>query len=757
MTVRRYAAVLLSAALGCQRAASVAQSGAERPAADASPQYRMWNDYGGGPDQSKFVAFDQITKANVARLRQAWIYPSGDSVAYQLNPIIVDSVMYVTAKNNSLVAINAKTGREIWIHANLRGMTRRGINYWESADRSERRILFTTNNYLQAIDARTGQSIRSFGDSGIVDLREGLDRDPATIARIQPTTPGKVFENLLILGSSTGEDYLSSPGHVRAYDVRTGKPAWIFHTIPHPGEVGYETWPKDAYKYVGGVNAWGEMSVDLARGIVYVPLGSPTYDYYGADRTGANLFGSSLVALDARTGTRRWHFQFVHHDLWDYDPTAAPQLITVRRDGKIVDAVAQATKQGFMFVFNRLTGEPIWPIEERAVPPSDVPGEKAWPTQPFPAVLPPFARQTMTADDLTPIFLTPTERDTWTRRVNAARKGLYLPPSLTEETVAAPGAVGGANWGNTAADPSRGVVYVLNQDFPSFYRLERRGGRGAATQTASRGQTTFARECADCHGERGRGGSAPAIADSALRLNFGDFRFIVTSGGSQMPAFPHIDEPSLRDVYAYLLGRAPGSIAPPPAPVSDIRPSGPVVASGGALAGRAVSSGRGGVSGYPVGVDTPAVRYSTDYGLGHPYIMRPPWSTLIAYDLNRGTIKWKVPIGQDLHATEAGASNTGVPRGTQRNGMVVTPTGIVFATAKDGKVYAFDAEDGRVLWSGALPMGTEGLPSMYMLDGKQYLVVNATTPLTWGRQSREGGINSTYPRGVGGYVVFALP
>ncbi len=333
----------------------------------------------------------------------AWTYPTSDSLNYQFNPIVVDNVMYVLAKNNSLVALNASTGEEIWIHANLRGIARRGVNYWESADRKDRRLLLQMNNSLQAIDAQTGKSILTFGDKGLVDLKIGLGRDGSNV-RAQSSTPGKIFENLIMLGSSVGEGYLSPPGHLRAFDVVTGKLAWTFHTIPQPGEFGYDTWPKDAYKYAGGANTWGEMSVDAQRGIAYFPTGSPTYDYYGADRIGANLFGNCLLALDARTGKRLWHFQTVHHDLWDYDLTAAPQLITVTRNGKRIEAVALATKHGFMFVFDRVSGAPVFPIEERPVPKSDVPGEQAWPTQPFPTVLPPFARQTMTENDITRTF-----------------------------------------------------------------------------------------------------------------------------------------------------------------------------------------------------------------------------------------------------------------------------------------------------------------------------------------------------------------
>ncbi len=326
---------------------------------DSENTHTTWTDYGGGPDQSKYVALDEINKANVSELQVAWKYSTDDDRVYQWNPIVVDSIMYVLAKNNSLVALNAATGKEIWIHANLRGIAGRGINYWESKDRKDRRLLFQMNNYLQAIDALTGKSILSFGTNGLVDLKEGLGENSKTIARAQSGTPGKIFENLLLLGSAPGEGYVSTPGHCRAFDVVTGKLAWIFHTIPQPGEFGYDTWPKDAYKYIGGVNTWGEISVDEKRGIAYFPLGSPTYDYYGGDRIGSNLYGNSLLALDARSGKRVWHYQTVHHDLWDYDLSAAPQLITVNHKGKKIDAVAVAAKTGFLFVFDRGTGEPL--------------------------------------------------------------------------------------------------------------------------------------------------------------------------------------------------------------------------------------------------------------------------------------------------------------------------------------------------------------------------------------------------------------
>jgi quinoprotein glucose dehydrogenase len=749
---------------------------------DVGAQWRAaprgaWKDYGGGPDSSRYVPYDQITRANVSQLQVAWSYPTSDTNAYQFNPIVVDNVMYVLAKNNSLVALDAATGKELWIHANLRGIARRGINYWESADRGDRRLIFQMNNYLQAIDAKTGLSILTFGNNGLVDLREGLGRDPQTLTRAQSGTPGKIFENLILMGSSTGENYVSTPGHLRAFDVVTGKLVWTFHTIPQPGEYGYDTWPKQAYRYVGGANTWGEITVDEKRGIAYFPTGSPTYDYYGADRKGSNLFGNCLLALDARTGKRLWHFQVVHHDLWDYDLTAAPQLITVRRNGKTIDAVAQASKHGFLFVFDRVTGEPLFPIEEWPFPKSEMPGEETWPTQPIPTVLPTFARQTMTVDDLTTILLTPEERATWIERLKKARNGLFTPLS-TQETIAVPGAVGGANWGNTAANPAKGIVYILSQDFPSFYKLSENppnmpggpaaasastsAGAGAGSAVNERGRTLYEQSCQACHGaDRSGTPTGPTLTGLSARMRFDDFKQLVLAGRGHMPAFPSIEDEPMRALFTHVAGVPPGSTAGGDAP--PVKPDGPVVASGGARGGLDVPrspqrfDARG--AAYPDGVEAPKQRFYTGYGLSFPYIMTGPWSTIQAYDLNKGTVIWKRPLGQDLEATKAGQKDIGMPRGAQRQGMIVTPTGLLFATAKDGHVRAYDADTGEILWTGDLPNGNEGLPAMYEINGRQFLVVCATTGLTWGRSSREGGpwtqTNGMPPQSA--YVVFALP
>ena len=734
-------------------------------AAHADQDYKMWKDYGGGPDSSHFVDLMQIDKSNVNQLEVAWFYPTGDSRSYVFNPIVVDNVMYVQARNSSLVALDAATGREIWVHENLTGMATRGIAYWESKDRRDRRLIFAINNYLQEIDARTGKSILTFGKKGLVDLRQGLGRDPKTIPRVQPEAPGRVFENLILLGSSTGEAYLSAPGDIRAYDVRSGKLVWTFHTIPRPGEEGYNTWPKDAWKYAGGTNTWGEITVDEKRGIAYFPTGSPTYDYYGADRIGSNLFGNCLLALDARTGKKLWHFQMVHHDLWDYDNNAAPQLITVRHDGKLIDAVAQSTKQGFLFVFDRITGKPLWPIEERPVPKSNMPGEQAWPTQPFPTAPPPYARQSMTADDVNPFILTAEERAAWKERISKMRnEGLFTPPGF-EETISLPGARGGSNWGTNAANPAKGMVYLTTQDWPTIYKLgleDPLSARRASSLGSDQGRTIYERRCESCHGPDGKGsaGGPPPLAGSN-RLDLEAFRQVVVSGRGDMPAFADLDAAATGALHSFL--------DPPPRPNSGrfgetSPPSGSVVASGGAPGGLDIHeveprpSPLGGPP-YPAGVQAPSSRYYTDWGLypNQPYIIGPPWSAIVAYDLNTGTIKWRVPLGEDARAAEEGARDAGVFM-AERHGIIVTSTGLLFVATTDGKVRAHDEETGRVLWTGTLPAGSEGVPAMYEVDGRQYLVVPASSRINTGGGHRRPGDAAADPvTGTPGYVAFALP
>ena len=733
--------------------------------------YKVWSDNGGGPDNSHFSALNQITKQNVGQLDVAWSYPSNDTISYVWNPLIVGNVMYVLARNNSLVALDAATGKEIWIHEALMGIAPRGINYWESKDHKDRRLIFQKNSYLEEIDADTGKSILSFGTEGIVNLREGLRRYSTSgpLGRIQSNNPGKIFDNLLLEGSSTGEGFLSPPGDLRAFDVVTGALVWQFHTIPHPGEFGYDTWTKDAWKYAGGANTWGEISVDQKRGIAYFPTGSATYDFYGADRIGANLFGDCLLALDARTGKRLWHFQNVHHDLWDYDNTSAPQLITVDHKGKKVDAIAMAGKTGFLYVFNRVTGEPLWPIVERPAPKSDMPGEHAWPTQPIPTAPPPFAVQKFTAEDVNPYVLTPEERAHWRQVVDSAKnEGLFTPPSM-KDTVNMPGNQGGSNWGTTAANPASGIVYVMGVNEPAILKMSpempaRMGGR--ITGSAAEGKAIYQRNCQGCHGVDLRGnGNYPSLVDITTRIGPDTVRSTVNGGKGPMPSFSaDIKEADMNNLVAYLANPSAvggrGGRGGEAAQQDAEKLGGPVVASGGSPAGQVMAKAGAGVRAntpygsmggppYPEGVEAPTERYYTGYNImGN--IIKPPYSTLTAYDLNKGTIKWQVPVGDDLRALQEGAHDTGAIG--IRVGMVTTSTGLVFLAGGDMKIRAYDQETGKVVWTANLPGQSHGFPAMYEAGGKQYLIVNATSPP--GGRAPATTTSAAQPRG---YIAFALP
>ncbi len=730
------AALLLSLVAGCKSGTS-------------SYDHTTWSHYGGGPDQSKYFDAAEITKENVQQLQVAWMYNTGDSQSYFFSPIVVDTVMYVLAKNSSLVAVNIRTGKEIWIHSRLMGITRRGINYWESSDKKDKRLIFTLNNSLQAIDAVSGKSILSFGDSGYVDLRQGLDREPSSIRRMQAMMPGVIYKDLVILGSAPGENYFSAPGYVRAYNVVTGKLEWTFHTIPRPGEFGYDTWPKDAYKYVGGANVWSEMSVDTERGIVFLPLGSPTYDFYGADRIGANLFGNCLVALDAKTGKRLWHFQTVHHDLWDVDIASAPQLMTLNHNGKNIDAVAIATKNGFVFVFDRVTGDPLFPIEEKPFPASEMPGEQAWPTQPIPS-LPDFTRHEVTKETLNPYFPDSIKQQ-WYKRLDSGRSGLYIPHSDKYETITMPGALGGANYGNTGANPGKGMLYVMTQEYASIFKLNKVEPPkiNLSEDEIKRVKAFYTASCQTCHGVNMEGGLAPSLVNAGQRIFYEEFKNVTLNGRGQMPGVPHADEQTLMALYRYLGGN-PVRFNFPRMDTSK-KIDGPVVASGGAKikpdAKRAAP-----MSDYPEGVEHPADRYTTDYGLDWMALLSPPWSSLVAYDLNNGTIKWRQPIGEDSLYSK-GDKTTGAPSGVLRKGMVVTSTGIIFTTAKGGKLYALDADNGNILWETTLSHETNGQPLMFTVDGKQYLAVNATG--SFAKDSYNHAVKpGAAPRG---YVVYALP
>ncbi len=590
--------------------------------------YSNWREYGGSSDTAQYSSLNQVNASNVTRLKKAWTFSTGDAGKYFFNPIMVDGTLYVLARSNSIVALDAATGREKWSYspgADTKIITNRGINYWQSRDGKQRRLLFSSNHALRSIDAATGKPDLAFGKDGAVDLKEGLDRDPRALSLVQSTTPGRVFENLIILGSATNQGYGSAPGDIRAFDVLTGKPVWTFHTVPRPGEFGYDTWPKDAWKKVGGANVWGEMSLDLKRGILYAPTASAKYNFWGADREGSDLFADCLLALDARTGKRLWHYQMVHHDIWDYDDATAPKLLTIHKDGKPLDIVAQVSKQGFVWVFDRVTGAPVWPIEERPVPKSDMTEEKTWPTQPFPTAPPPFARQKFTVDDLSP-YLSADDRARFRDQILTARnEGLFTPPSR-RGTIQMPGNNGGANWGGAAVDPQKGTLVVVSKDLPCLLKLE---------------------------------------PDPALK---------------------------------------PGE------PVRYVSSFGFMIASDGLSA------------------------------------IKPPWTMLTAYDLNRGTIKWAIPLGDVSELAERGATATGTHY--PKVGPVITAGGLLFTGTRDRKVRAFSVDSGKLLWEAEVDAAIEGIPAVYQVNGKQYIVYCAAAQegLT---KDKQGPIR-------GAYVAFAL-
>jgi quinoprotein glucose dehydrogenase len=709
---------------------------------------KWWPGYGNGPDNSRFFASKQIDKSNVNQLQVAWTYPYSDSGGY---PIVVRGIIYGRGRNGSLVAVNAKTGKELWIRENMNGMSSRGVMYWESRDGRDQRLIFPMNSLLQELDAKTGRSVMSFGTNGVVDLRVGIDgRDPATIANIQSNTPGEVFENFVIVGSATGEGYMSPPGDIRAYDVLTGKLAWTFHTVPRPGEYGYDTWPKEAYKYIGGVNNWGEMTVDPQRGIVYIPLGSPTYDFYGVDRPGANLFGTSVVALDARTGKRRWHYQMVHHDLWDMDPSSAPALTTIRHNGRNRDVVALTSKTGWLYVLDRATGEAIWPIEERPFPRSEMLDEQSWPTQPVPSKPEPYIRHTFTVDDISP-YLPPSEAETFKQRLAAAaNKGVFTPISYSD-TVHVPTSNGGTLFGGTAAEPRTGAVYIIAHDNPGILRLIRPGqnaGRGGGGGSpVMPGQVLYQTNCQPCHGadRLGTDAGVPLVhaSDSpANNIVAGTFRFdaamlraAVTTGKGRMPAFPHLTGPDLDNLVAYLTappggrgGRGPGGFGrggaasgASGAPAELIAGSGsawvrPEAAGGG--------RGRGAAPPYPEGLPQYERPNINEYNTVGNRI-KPPFTSIVKYDLNQPGIKWRIPYGDDPALAARGITGTGTPGTT--NSLVVTESGLVFGAGGDSQVRAWDSETGKQLWSSQFGGGFLGSLVMYQMDGRQYLLVPAAS------------------------------
>ncbi|MEX2152620.1 MAG: PQQ-binding-like beta-propeller repeat protein [Gemmatimonadaceae bacterium] len=686
-----------------------------------------WHFTGGEPGNSRSSALDQINRGNVAQLRVAWTYRTGDVPAngrgeIQATPIVVDDILYTTTPALAVVALSADSGTLIWRFAPPArherppfGNVNRGVVYWASGD--DKRIFFTAGKRLYALDARTGRLVPAFGDSGSVDLAKGLSRDIGD-SYLVATSPGVIYKDLLIQGMRVDEGEGAAPGDLRAYDVRTGAIRWTFHTIPRPGEFGHDTWPANAWKTAGGANAWAGMAVDVERGIVFVPTGSATPDFYGGDRIGANLFANSLLALDAATGKRLWHFQAVHHDLWDRDLPAAPNLVTVTHNGRRVDAVAQITKQGFVFLFDRETGAPLHSIEERPVPPSDLSGEQAWPTQPHPTRPAPFARQSFTESDVAD--LSPSARDAAMKRFRSLRPySLWQPPSR-EGSIVLPGFDGGGEWGGAAVDTESGILFVNASDVPWIAQMRETARLPSATDQPRSGAAVYSATCASCHGGDRRGiDRAPSLVGIAARLSDNQLRQIIERGQGFMPSFAGLPEAEKNTLINYLLGLG--------APKIDMAVHARNIAE---LRTKPAKSPYE-FAGYERWRDSS----------GYPAI-RPPWGTLTAIDLNTGEHRWRIPLGEHPELTARGIAITGTE---QYGGPIVTAGGLVFiAATQDAKFRALDSETGKVLWEATLPAPGFATPATYAVRDKQYVVIAA-------------GGGKLGARSHDAYVAFALP
>jgi quinoprotein glucose dehydrogenase len=678
-----------------------------------------WRTYLGDKSASHYSVLQQITQANVSGLQVAWTWRSGDarpdSSQIQCNPLEIGGVVYATSAAMKLVALDAATGRELWRFEPLdpNGVNR-GLAYWSDGD--DRRILYGNGNWLHAVDARTGKLIESFGDHGRVDLSQGLGRDVTGMA-IQMNTPGVIYHNLIILSMRVGEGPgPAAPGHVRAYDVRTGKLVWIFHAIPYPGEPGYEAWPPDAWQREGGVNAWPGMTLDEEHGLVYCPIGSATFDFWGGNRIGDDRYADCLVVLDAGTGKLVWDYQFTHHDLWDRDPPAPPTLLDVWHNNQLVPAVAQVTKSGHVWVFNRLTGEHLFPVEEIAVPSSDLAGEVASPTQPVPLKPAPFARQNFTPDQITD--RTPEAHRAVLERYFHVRPHVPFGPPSKEGTIIFPGFDGGAEWGGAAADPS-GILYVNANEMPWILSMIDTSG------ATSLGQQIYLQNCTGCHGADRKGnpaGNIPALADVGKRLTRDQIMEVITKGRAVMPSWGFLTEAQRKAVVAFLLGEKP--------PAEETR------------GGQWDTYREDKVT--PGFVPPPYTHTGYNRWLdpdGYPAV-KPPWGTLNAINLNTGEYLWRVPLGIYPELIAKGYP----PTGTENyGGPLVTAGGVVFIGAtKDEMFRAFDRNTGRELWRTKLPAGGYATPATYSVAGRQYVVIACGG----GKMGTKSGDT---------YVAFALP
>jgi quinoprotein glucose dehydrogenase len=622
--------------------------------------------------------------------------------------------MYATSPQLKLVALAPESGKEVWRFDPFSGSQATGVNrgvvYWE--EEGVHRIYFSAGPYLYSLNADNGALNPEFGTAGRIDLRAGLGRDPSSLS-VWVTSPGVIYRDMLIQGTALGEGYDAAPGFIRAFNIHTGALVWTFHTIPQPGEFGYDTWSEGAYTKVGGTNSWAGMSLDEDRGIVYAPTGSPAFDFFGGNRKGDNLFGNCLLALDASTGKLVWHQQLVHHDVWDYDLPAPPNLLTVSVEGKKVDAVAQVTKMGMVFLFDRDTGAPIFEIEERSVPTSSILDESLSPTQPFPSRPPPFVRHRFTEDDITDIS---PEATAYVRdRLKGVHLGSVFNPPSIEGSIQIPGTRGGAEWGGAAVDPRKGIMYVNANEVPLLIRMAEVGTDGKQS-ALSVGQRVYAvNNCTMCHGADRRGPETyPSLEGLSARMNRSTIAQMLSTGKGQMPAFPNLSTTERDALIEFLIA--------PSQPTANAAEE----ETGDVHVRRYVHDGWN--------LLTDAEGY---FGI------KPPWGTLNAIDLNEGKILWQIPLGEFPELTARGIP----PTGTQNlGGPVVTASGLLFIGAtKDEKFRAFDAATGKLLWEYDLPAAGYATPAVYAVDGKQFVVIAC------------GGGGKVGSKSGDSYVAFALP
>jgi quinoprotein glucose dehydrogenase len=671
------------------------------PAADAD-----WPAYGGDATKQRHSPLTQINRGNVERLALAWSHDTGEKGDTQTQPIVVGHVMYAYTPTHKTIALDAASGKLLWtFDSGVAGTgANRGLMAWRGG--RETRVFAAVDNFVYALEASTGKAIEGFGQHGRIDLRENLGRDPATQS-VRLTTPGVVWRDLMIVGGRVSEALPASPGFVRAYDVRSGALRWTFRTIPRPGEPGYETWPRDAWQYIGGANSWPGMTLDVKRGLVFVPTGSAASDFYGANRLGDNLYANCLLALDAATGQLRWHFQFVRHDVLDRDLPSAPTLVTLERGGKPLDALVQTTKQGYVFVLERDTGKPVFPIDEVPAPATDVPGEATVPTYLRPGTPAPYARQRLSADDLT--TRTP-EANRWARSEFAKLRsdGPFKPLTIGVDTTIYPGFDGGAEWGGPAYDPDTGLLYVNANEMAWLGSLAPNDvGRSTA-------KSIYLRECAACHGDAGRGSPPqfPAVVEWRGHLSEQQFHERVRKGGGRMPAFPALQDEAIAAIAAFLDG-------------GEDRPVGKPDTSAANQPYR--------FTGYRRWLDPE----------GYPAVGMP-WGTLNAIDLRTGNYAWRIPFGEFPELAARGMKDTG---SENYGGPLVTSGGLLFIAASihDRKLRAFDKLDGKLLWQAALPFSADATPITYQVGGRQYVAVFAS-----GGKERTGS-------GGGVYLSYALP